>query len=96
MDPIYLGTGIPWYRRDDYARVLEIMADGQSLPRSYDDWEQRAEYAERMVREEGGFAIRVPLDAEKFRTWCMLRGLHVDSAARTEFASDMANWPKQG
>lgn len=96
MDPRYIGTGIPWYRREDYPRVLKIMADGQDLPRTYDEWQERAEYAERMVREQGGIPVRVPLDPDKFCAWCVMRAMHVDGSARQEFAVDPANWPKQG
>ncbi len=91
--PPSITYGIPWYRRDDYARVLQIMADGDGLPPGYDEWQKLAEQAERMVRRQGGAPVRVPLDAEKFAAWCLARGLHVNGRARSLFASDPANWP---
>ena len=33
----------PWYRREDYALMREIMDDGQTLPVSFDEWEKEAE-----------------------------------------------------
>ncbi len=90
-----IGTGIPWYERDDYARILEVMEDADYLPGTYDAWQERAEQAVRMVTQSGGIAVRVPLNAKKFRAWCVLRRMHVDSSARQEFASDPANWPNK-
>lgn len=90
-----IGTGIPWYEREDYPRILEVMEDADFLPRSYDEWQERAEQAVRMVTQHGGIAVRVPLNAQKFRAWCILRGLHVDGRARQDFASNPANWPNK-
>jgi hypothetical protein len=32
----------PWYRRQDYALVREIMEDAETFPRAFDEWEKNA------------------------------------------------------
>ena len=32
----------PWYRPEDYARIREIMDDGDRMPRTFDEWERIA------------------------------------------------------
>ena len=33
----------PWYRRDEYALIREIMEDGETFPLAFDEWEKNAE-----------------------------------------------------
>ena len=33
----------PWYRREEYALMREILDDGDTLPFSFDEWEREAE-----------------------------------------------------
>jgi hypothetical protein len=46
----------PWYRRDEYALMREIMDDGETLPLSFDEWEKNAE-SERAVAKREGVSI---------------------------------------
>jgi hypothetical protein len=32
----------PWYRREDWARIREIMEDGSQFPLDFDEWETTA------------------------------------------------------
>lgn len=88
-------VGIPWYRRGDYPRILAIMKDADSLPRTFREWEKAAHEALAFVQREGGTPVRVELRPDAFAAWCALRGLDVDNNARQLFASDPANWPPE-
>jgi len=33
----------PWYRREEYALMREILDDGETLPLAFDEWEKNAE-----------------------------------------------------
>jgi hypothetical protein len=33
----------PWYRREEYALIREIMDDRDTLPLNFDEWEKNAE-----------------------------------------------------
>ena len=56
----------PWYRRNEYALIREIMDDGEdSFPLSFDEWERNAESERASAKLEGtdcgrlAFALRV-------------------------------------
>lgn len=88
-------VGIPWYRRDDYDAVREVMADGQHLPRTFEAWEKRANEIVADVERSGKRVYRAHIDAKNFRAWCILRGCNVDGAARGAFAADPVNWDRK-
>ena len=46
----------PWYRREEYALMREIMDDGEALPLTFDEWEKNAE-SERAVATCEGVSI---------------------------------------
>lgn len=83
-------TGIAWYYRQDYARILDIMIDAADLPRTYDQWRQRAEKLQREIERAGGIAVPAIIDPDTFPDWCRARGLNVDAEGRQAFASDAA------
>ena len=91
-EPPMIGVGIPWYRRNDYSRILKVMIDSDNLSPTYDEWEKRAKHAERQYSARAK-VYRVEIRPEKFVAWCAERGLNVDADARIKFASDPANWP---
>ena len=80
--------GIPWYRREDYPRLLALFADAAALPRTWDEWHQRAEQLRGELEARGAIAERVMLDPDEFAGWCVLRGLRIDNDARKRFAAE--------
>ncbi|WP_066120293.1 hypothetical protein [Blastomonas sp. CCH2-A2] len=87
-----IGVGIPWYRRDDYPRILQIMADSDELSPTYDEWEKRAQFKERDVIASGLTPYRAYIEPDKFRAWCVMRGRELNADSRIMFAGDRANW----
>jgi len=83
-------AGIPWYRREQYARVLEVMEDANLLSPTYDEWLERAEQAFKRVERQGVIAHKVEIDPETFPIWCRARGLNVNADARIQFANHHA------
>lgn len=84
-------TGIPWYRKEDYPRVLRMMIDAHVLPRTYRDWLQRAENVERAIQSHGQIAVRAVLDLDEFPGWCAAHGLNVDAKGRGQYAAWVAH-----
>ena len=53
-------VGLVWYRRADYARVLDMMADAAELPETFDAWKRQAEEARRHAGNLA-HALKTPL-----------------------------------
>lgn len=83
-------AGMPWYARDDYPRVLEVMADANKLPHSFDAWLKRAEENEGGLKAAGYIVFRAEIEPDEFRVWCAVRRLNVDAEARNLFAAEYA------
>jgi hypothetical protein len=81
-------AGVPWFRREDYERVLAVLSDAASLPRSYDAWCERAEAKMRELENAGFTVIRAVIDPDEFPNWCRSRGLQTDWQGRREFAKE--------
>jgi hypothetical protein len=80
-------TGIPWYRPQDYSRILAIMEDAHLLPPTYEIWREKAERLERDIKRSGQVVVRAVIDPEEFLVFCAARHLHVDAKARVAFAN---------
>jgi len=51
----------PWYRREEYVLMREIMDDRNTLALTFDDWETNAESERASAMREGGqHNTRVP------------------------------------
>lgn len=80
--------GIPWYRKEDYPKILKIMSDGKALPRTWTEWSNKAEQLREKLVKDGVIVETVLLDPDEFPGWCKARGLDVNSQARTAFANE--------
>jgi hypothetical protein len=82
-------TGIAWYRREDYPRILEIMEDAvyaAGFPPSYDEWLSMKEREEREEQSNGKIVRRIVIDPDAFTAWCQEKHLKFDEEARADFA----------
>ena len=82
--------GLPWYTREDYPRIREMISDPHNLAPSYDAWLAAAENNESVGRQAGLQIIRVTVEPDAFAAWCREQGLEPDSAARTRYVADIA------
>lgn len=83
-------VGIPWYRREDYPRILRIMRDRKVLPPTYDAWLVKAKQVVEDYKRKGSVTFEAYIDPDTFPDWCRSRGLHVDAGARMEYANLVA------
>lgn len=79
-------AGLPWFSEGDYGEARAVMADGASLPASYETWLRGAETAERDLREQGRHPVRVAVVPASFLRWCSKRRVGPDGRARQEYA----------
>ncbi len=82
--------GLCWYKRDDYPTILDVMADDDRLPSTYDEFLVCADRDERTVMERGDFVIWIVVRAVEFQSWCRERNLITNAEARTLFATQNA------
>ena len=47
----------PWYRREEYALMREIMDDGETLPLTFDEWEKNAESERAVAKREDAILL---------------------------------------
>jgi hypothetical protein len=90
-DSLHLqGTAFPWFDRESYPRVLQVMVDHDLLPPSYDRWLKQAHRVLEKARREGKKPIRAHVDPDRFLAWCDDNGWLPDSMARLAYASHVA------
>jgi hypothetical protein len=82
--------GIAWYTAEDYARARAIMADGDAMPLTQDEWQHRIAKTEQDLIAQGHKVFRVIIDPRTFPGWCDVRGLDLNAKARTAFAAEEA------
>jgi hypothetical protein len=80
--------GLPWYSRDDYPRIREMMTDRHNLAPTYETWLAAAENNESVGREAGLQVARIMIEPEPFARWCAEKGVEPDSAARRDYAAE--------
>lgn len=86
-------VGLVWYRRADYARALDMMADAHDLPETFDAWKRQAKAIEDRLKREGFVSRRVIIDLDAFAIWCVLNGRERDGPARSSYVANPAHWP---
>ena len=75
----------PWYRREDYALIREIMEDGEdAFPLTFDEWERNEREA---AKRAGTTIIPVPIDPDTFFSFCMRWQIPLNKKTRAGFAN---------
>lgn len=79
---------LPWYNRDDYPDIRDMMVDRHSLARTYEQWLAAAENNESVGRQAGLEIVRVIIEPSSFARWCSAAGVEPDSTARMRYAAE--------
>ncbi len=80
-------VGLAWYKRENYARLLDIFEDRDKLHDTYDEWLASAEQLRKTFEEQAVKTIKVDIDPDTFPKWCKSKGLRIDATARADYAS---------
>ena len=83
-------VGMPWYEREDYPRILEIMEDAHKLPRTHDEFVKALQTGERQLKASGHVVVRAVIKPDEFVAYCRERSLKVDAQARIRFGNEAA------
>ena len=79
-----------WYKEEDWEELMAMFPDRDRMPKSFDDWQDRAEELLQQVQDSGDIAIKVFIDPVTFPEWCRLNDRELDAAARTDMAIEIA------
>jgi hypothetical protein len=88
--PTVQAIGIFWVKPGDYSRYLEICADREKLPATYEKWLYSANKGVETLQRQRVPVYRAVVDLDQFIAWCNAKGLAIDSKARLEYASYIA------
>lgn len=83
-------VAIAWFRKEDYARILDISDDADTLPRDFDKWREEAEAGKRELESGGLVVIPTIIDPAALSEWAKSRGLNINAQARAEFVLVLA------
>ena len=83
-------TGMSWYRREDYPRILQIMLDAHKLHKTFNQWEKSAIGGEKHLIAQGHMVVRAIIVPDKFITWCRENRMLPNASARSRFATELA------
>jgi hypothetical protein len=72
----------PWYRRNEYSLMREILEDGDTLPLTFDEWEANAESERETAR-----LIPVFIEPDEFFSFCKEKKISPSRKTAAEFAS---------
>jgi hypothetical protein len=87
-EPVRVPVGLAWYRREEYPRILEMMADRSKMHDTYDEWLRDVERLEQQLVSEGHAVTHVIIDPEIFRSWCDQHNLKPVAKARSLFVAE--------
>ena len=78
-------VGIAWFDRKQWRRLTEAVADRNELDDTYEQWQQSALEAVRMIEGRGQKVEMVHIEVESLVSWCKEKGLPVNGESRAEY-----------
>ncbi len=85
--------GHAWFRESEYEEFRQLFAEnGETLPDTFDEWLEVAEYGLNDFRRQGHTVVKAYLHIQTFAEWCRSRSLNIDADARRKFAQEFAGW----
>ncbi len=80
-------VGVYWIDERDYPALLDIFADGNTMPRTWKAWLMMAEEMERELKAYGHVVMRVHIDPNTFLDWCAANGTSPGGEGRKKFVA---------
>ncbi len=80
---------LPWYTRDEYPDIRNMMIDSHNLASSYEQWLAAAENNENVGRQSGLEIERIRIEPSTFARWCAINNLEPDSTARMRYVAEV-------
>ena len=84
-----LVVGFAWFDRKQWQRLTKAVEDRNELDATYEQWEQSALEAVRMIERQGQKVEMVHIEVESLVSWCMAKGLPVNGKSRAEYVTQL-------
>lgn len=88
-------VGLAWYRPEDWPRLLQLCPDRDTMHAGHAEWLAEAQRAERATVAGGHTVKRILVGPAELASWCTIRGLTPNAAARAEYVVDKLRREKQ-
>jgi len=80
-------VGVYWIDEKDYPALLQLFADGNKLPRTFEEWRKIAVEMEQGLKAYGHPVMRVRIDPSTFPGWCAAHGTDLGREGRKKFVA---------
>ncbi|MFP3999142.1 MAG: hypothetical protein ACLFUN_04800 [Desulfobacterales bacterium] len=77
-----------WYTREQWELLCQVASDADSMDETFEQWEETAGNAYRMLLQSGYPVRTVNIDVAELLRWCKARNRPVDGEARTDFVME--------
>lgn len=84
-----LVVGFAWFDRKQWQRLTEAVEDRNELDATYEQWQQSALEAVRMIERQGQKVEMVHIEIESLVSWCKAKGLPVNGQSRAEYVKQL-------
>jgi len=82
-------VGVAWFDIKQWKRLTESVEDRNELEDTYEQWQQSALDAVRMIERQGQKVERVHVEVESLVSWCTEKGLPVNGKSRAEYVTQI-------
>jgi len=82
-------VGLAWFDRKQWTRLTEAVEDRNELEDTYEQWQQGALEAARMIERQGQKVEKVHVEVESLVFWCKENGLPVNGQSRAEYVTQI-------
>ena len=83
-------VGIPWYKKENFKKLLKLFDDSHKLHGTYHEWLASADELRKHMETESVSVVCVDIDPHDFSEWCKSKGCKLDADARGKYASMVA------
>lgn len=87
MNNANMKTGIAWYTRETYEKLLLHAADRESICDTYEEWLESYNRAVKGLRNRGIKAVPIPVDLDELIKWCRENNVPNTGESRSRFVS---------
>ena len=81
-------VALPRFQKEHWPRWLEIAADRDAWPATFEDWQKDTDARGARLRQAGLEIVWIDLELSAFAAWCQSRGYANDAESRNRFASE--------